>query len=414
MKVLSYNIWGIFTAPSVDLRMKKLATAEMLGEYDIVCLQEQFDEPHFKIIREGTQATHPYFYRFQTSAVGNGLLTLSKYPIVDSIFQEYYVQGCAEKIWLGDYYCNKGISFTRIRVPKSVLGGERDESISVDDDTVDIAVYNTHTVACYQKYSEVPYEKEINSGYRMSQLLQAVKFIESTARTTDQIVFCGDFNIAGPNSPEMKMIKAHFASVRKPAILRSVFDAPEVTYSDENPWNGRSTNPFRLFALEEDKPVQLDFMWYSSDRIKVRQSKVAMKDGVCKVPDGSMKPLSDHWAVTAEFEMIPSGEEPEAPSPAVDSVEPSELRYAASFLIRRSHDIDRERRRFLIGMPIFLILIPILFTLAFGSGVTLAAGLVSCGFCGAVCLIVGRVSRANNGFTLRYQGEELKKQFGAL
>jgi sphingomyelin phosphodiesterase 2 len=406
IRVLTYNIWGIFVAPDADGRITAFAKSSLPASYDVICLQELFDDRHFKQLTEAFKLSHPYTNRFVTSKIGNGLAVFSRFPVVDTHFEQFYVQGDPEKVWHGDYYCNKGILLTRIRVPRSAL---LDSKVSGH---IVLNIYNTHTVACYEKYSKVGYEGETNSGARMSQMAQAIRFIELTSSAADHVLFAGDFNVGGPNSPEMKMLKTHFALHQASRLdepvattLRSVLSGPiekQYTYSDENKHNARTGNYFKILDMEEDKPVQLDHMLLSSPELKVLHSEVCMKEECYKWKDGSMVPLSDHFGLMAVLglEGIDQGEAP----PVVDV---QDLQFAISFLIRRSKRLQAERRKMYMGIAIFLLFLPVLFSnfLHWTAAVT---GLITSGFSAAICLIVGRTQRNNDSVTLCWQAEDLK------
>src|SRR3989338_1954202 len=122
LSVLSYNVWGIFISQHLDERMKEIG--RRAANYDIVCLQEQFEQRHSDIIF--TNREHfKYVERFVSCEYGSGLTIASRYPIVATMFLPFYSCGRPERVQEGDFIANKGIAAVRISVPVSSLEDTR-------------------------------------------------------------------------------------------------------------------------------------------------------------------------------------------------------------------------------------------------------------------------------------------------
>lgn len=325
LRVLSFNIWGIFNSKYRHQRLSHFA-ATKLKDFDIICLQEQFDEADFTevIWNHIPPAVRCQFHykRYPSSFIGSGLTILSKYEIVFSQFLCYPTQGYAEKVYHGDFFANKGVSLCRVRVPCDNSGPGQ---------FVDVNVYNTHLVAQYEKYSKLgSYEKETYAPFRMSQAATLANFICGTSRLGDNIILCGDFN-ASPSSPEMKLVLGVCQQRAGIEFARTLIDddATNFTYSYDNQFNSDSTTYLKFMDMQEDIPVQLDHILFHGRNLQVvplalpntadvsplfqmHNRETAMGAVVFtnnkEVVTGDAKcptcPLSDHFGVAAKFALV--------------------------------------------------------------------------------------------------------------
>lgn len=53
--------------------------------------------------------------------MGAGLLVLSKYPIVDTVFHAWLVNGYAHRIHHADWFGGKGVGFCRIKLEENIF-----------------------------------------------------------------------------------------------------------------------------------------------------------------------------------------------------------------------------------------------------------------------------------------------------
>lgn len=277
--VLSYNVWGMFNAKDNEKRLRHMAEKK-LHQFDIICLQECFGEGDFKTI-EAVLKNHNFnCIRVTSAPVGPGLALFTRFPVLSHTFFRFPIKGIAEKIHHGDYYSNKGVTVSRLKVPccKNSLGTS----------TTNLVVYNTHLIAQYEKYSKLKtYEAETYSAVRLSEIAFIASVITSTSNPVDDnILICGDFN-AGPQSPEMMLLSAlveryalkqlhhmeavdpsiHIGDGSNPAALIKALPTDtatksNTTYSLENVYNSSSTSYFQLLDLVEDLPAQLDHIIY--------------------------------------------------------------------------------------------------------------------------------------------------------
>lgn len=90
LRVLTFNLWGIFNSKMRAERMRHFASK--VGHYDVILLQEQFTADDFELIRH----TMPrkvretrYFRRFPSSFYGSGCAVISRFPITSGMFYTF-------------------------------------------------------------------------------------------------------------------------------------------------------------------------------------------------------------------------------------------------------------------------------------------------------------------------------------
>ncbi|MDO8504907.1 MAG: endonuclease/exonuclease/phosphatase family protein [Candidatus Liptonbacteria bacterium] len=129
LKVLSFNIWDLPLWFVKNRKERLLGTIKYLRDLDadIVCLQESFDVKHRKILHEnlkdiyffsGAMAKSRKVLFFKVFDKSGGLVTLSKYPILQSNFVPYSrVFNSA----VGEALARKGFLETVVKTPVGEL-----------------------------------------------------------------------------------------------------------------------------------------------------------------------------------------------------------------------------------------------------------------------------------------------------
>jgi sphingomyelin phosphodiesterase 2 len=171
LRLLTLNTWGAPYAKSIPSRMVAIARHILQLSPDIVCLQEVFLPDMRDLILRELSAVYPYHQSYTNGLLGSGLLTLSKYPIIDANFLSFRLSGKPEDIKHGDYYVAKGVGMARIQTPNGVLD-----------------VYNVHPHAQYE-----PQEDNEYAVYTHAQLYETVRFVHAHS-PANPTVLCGDFN----------------------------------------------------------------------------------------------------------------------------------------------------------------------------------------------------------------------------
>lgn len=171
MKILTLNIWGAPYAKHRSARIKKICEEVKRLDPDILLFQEVYLAGNRQELIAGLVDRWRHHHHFPSALVGSGLLTMSKYPIVDAVFYKYRMQGKPDDLMRGDYYAGKGIGLTRIDTPNG---------------TID--VYNSHTHAQYEPDNDNEY-----AAYTETNLYEAARFIDSQSGASP-VVLCGDLN----------------------------------------------------------------------------------------------------------------------------------------------------------------------------------------------------------------------------
>ncbi|CBZ24054.1 conserved hypothetical protein [Leishmania mexicana MHOM/GT/2001/U1103] len=280
IRVLSFNLWGIFNSKMREARMKAFATK--IEHYDVILLQEQFSAEDFDLIFQHAspvvQRTYT-FRRFCSSFYGSGCAVISRYPICQAFFHTFPLQGCPEMVLHGDFFANKGAAMVRVMVPVTMEDGSAAKA--------QVTLYTTHLVAVYEKVSQLSsWKRERYLPFRISQAISFADFIVSTSRPTDRIIIGGDFNCSQRSlEVQMMLILLKRCGYNMHSVLpppRALRDAATVgqecddvqrffTYSDRNAFNSMKTSYFKLLKLEADIPSQIDHIFFSRPAFALRQ-----------------------------------------------------------------------------------------------------------------------------------------------
>lgn len=282
LRVLTFNLWGIFNSKKKEARMRFFATK--IDHYDVILLQEQFTEADFEVIWSCAPAAVQsswYHRRFPSSFYGSGCTVLSRYPILQTFFHTFPLQGYPEMILHGDFFANKGVAMTRIAVPIARGDGTLAQQV--------VTLYTTHLVAVYQKVSQLQsWRNERYLPYRISQAISLAQFIAATSTPGDAVVIGGDFN-SSQRSLEVQMML--ICLKRRGYDLRSALPSPPPasamkeltmsaaerrrgqqlhTFSDRNAFNAMKTSYFKLLKMEADIPAQIDHLFFSRESFSLQ------------------------------------------------------------------------------------------------------------------------------------------------
>lgn len=279
MRILSLNIWGTPLARARQQRLEAIAAEIQRLDPDVIALQEVFVERDRDSLIGALGEQWPHFHAFGSSVVGSGLLTLSRYPIVDVAFLRYRLGGKPEKIWHGDYFGGKGIGLVRLQTPEGMVD-----------------VYNSHPHAQYDLDNDNEYAVFTNSN-----LYEAARFINAWS-DENPVVLCGDLN-ARPDQLGYRLILSM-------AGLRDGFTAvhpndPGDTFTPPNPY-------------VKTVPQRLDYiMLRDGEYAGWRVSDIAVTFNDPLPQDSKALAYSDHFGLMAEIEATQSPNQPRNDSVAV-------------------------------------------------------------------------------------------------
>ncbi|TDG47170.1 hypothetical protein AWZ03_006435 [Drosophila navojoa] len=172
LKILTLNIWGIplvssNRAPRIEAISKELSS----GQYDIVSLQEVWSQHDSEQLQQSTASVLPYSHYFHSGVMGAGLLVLSKYPILGTLFHAWSVNGYFHRIQHADWFGGKGVGLCRILVKDQI-----------------IHLYNAHLHAEYDN------DNDEYKTHRVIQAFDTAQFIEATRGTSVLQILAGDLN----------------------------------------------------------------------------------------------------------------------------------------------------------------------------------------------------------------------------
>lgn len=120
------------------------------------------------------------------------MIIMSRYPITETLYRKFVINGKPHKIHHGDYYAHKGVGLARILTPVGMID-----------------VYNTHLHASYVDYIKFKHLPNVFDEYlshRVAQAFELAQFVRSTAHNPLAIL-AGDMNSI-PSSVSIKCIKA--------------------------------------------------------------------------------------------------------------------------------------------------------------------------------------------------------------
>jgi endonuclease/exonuclease/phosphatase family metal-dependent hydrolase len=119
LKIVTFNIADgyLFTANRAE-RMRAIGALLTKLDPDIVGLQESFVSGDRKILLQALSRSRlRYHAEYPAATVGNGLLTLSAFPITEVYFHRFKNSNPWYKIHQGDWWSGKGVGLARIRLP---------------------------------------------------------------------------------------------------------------------------------------------------------------------------------------------------------------------------------------------------------------------------------------------------------
>lgn len=174
------NMWGIpIFSKNLKERLFKLKQIINSEIYDVIVLLEVWSENDRENLIgccEGTKYNFHYSFSpgigipFWPRINGTGIIVLSKFPIIKTMYKSFSINGIPHHFEHSDYYTSKGVAFCRI----ATLQG-------------DIELYITHLHASYDS-GHLDY-----LSCRSSQMYELTQFVKSTAKSP-LVMVIGDFN----------------------------------------------------------------------------------------------------------------------------------------------------------------------------------------------------------------------------
>ncbi|KAH8418268.1 hypothetical protein KR222_007642 [Zaprionus bogoriensis] len=280
LKILTLNIWGIpyvssDRAPRIEAICKELSSAQ----YDIVSLQEVWSQQDSEQLQQGTSSVLPYSHYFHSGVMGAGLLVLSKYPILGTLFHAWSVNGYFHRIQHADWFGGKGVGLCRI-----LLGDQI------------VHLYNAHLHAEYDN------DNDEYKTHRVIQAFDTAQFIEATRGNSVLQILAGDLNTQ-PQDISYKVLL--YTSKMRDSCQSDSFRTNEC---------GRNSYTSARALAKNPLGIRIDHIFVrSADHIKAEIVDYTLPFPE-RVPCQKFS-FSDHEAVlaTLKLTLLPDDDEPVAP-----------------------------------------------------------------------------------------------------
>jgi endonuclease/exonuclease/phosphatase family metal-dependent hydrolase len=259
-------------------RIDKLAGFLTKLDVDVIGLQEVYNPEDKEKIIQSVKDTYPYaiyFKRSQLLKVGfnNGMMFLSRFPILKADFEMYQKNPVTEKIV----------------VDKGIL------SIAIKVNDQRIILSNTHTTAGGVMYHT---ESDKANEIRTKQIQQTMELTDSLAGEDDVKVILGDFN-AGPGVSEVNyryLIENGYVDSYE---LGCTQNCQAITWAPDNKLNANGhfpdSPPQRIVHIFIHRKKLNDF--------KVVEVGVILDEEVVPVENSELVTLSDHYGYFCKISM---------------------------------------------------------------------------------------------------------------
>ncbi|XP_050393103.1 putative neutral sphingomyelinase [Patella vulgata] len=270
LKVLTLNCWGIEVPIVCKYRHQRmLAIGNLLsnGEYDILFLQEVWSNSDYKLLSDKLGSSLPYSHYFHSGAIGSGLCIFSKFPIVETLFHRFQINGFPHKIQHGDWFGGKGVGLCKIQV-----------------EDFDINLYISHLHAEYSRTNDVYLSHRISQSFELSQ------FIKHTSQNCHVTIFGGDLNLQTDD--------LGYKIITSTALLADAWITKKSTKTEKGFTCDRKENYFTS-ATDYPDGQRIDYLLYRYNNgynVSVEECNVLYH----QVP-GQCYPISDHEPVVANF-----------------------------------------------------------------------------------------------------------------
>eukprot|EP01053_Blabericola_migrator_P005626 Blabericola_migrator_1__5625@NODE_285_length_10382_cov_182_229956_g235_i0_p2_GENE_NODE_285_length_10382_cov_182_229956_g235_i0NODE_285_length_10382_cov_182_229956_g235_i0_p2_ORF_typecomplete_len493_score65_16Exo_endo_phos/PF03372_23/1_4e26_NODE_285_length_10382_cov_182_229956_g235_i048486326 len=215
--LLKYRFLGLTllrNPPFTNRRLRHMPIALRAANADIVALQEVFDDRHADFLIESLRLIYPFSARRASGgmlALHNGLLTLSKFPIVRTDFHKF-----KNITWFESLLGSKGLLETVINVPGVGL----------------ISVLNAHMV------SGIDPESPKLDSLRAQETQESLTLAAAAAKRGEIPILLGDFNAAPTVCPASYNVLIHeewedaflSGSNQSGSVLPTSYEAREDSY----------------------------------------------------------------------------------------------------------------------------------------------------------------------------------------
>lgn len=291
LRVLTYNIWGIFNAEYRRLRFAQIPAEIIKLNPDVVCLQECFRGRDLRAIADGLRRLgYPLETVYQKELrYGSGVVIFSRYPAERLEYKPYRIKGA---VYSYERHAGRGVAHARLTTPAGP-----------------VEFFCTHAMPRMNLIFDEQgnyLDGDPKQDDRLLQMVEIHQLVERMAAPdAASVIVVGDFNV----SPEM--LEYHL--LLRAGDFHSSFDE---LHPAENPSTYTRANEFapveasRLdHILFRNEPGETGF------RLVPVESRVVCNEPV-EVPKLARSiPLSDHYGLFTVFALkrpaeIPPDSEP--------------------------------------------------------------------------------------------------------
>ena len=272
LRVLSFNTWGVpFFSRDRAARMRAIGHAIEEMDVDVVGLQEVFYVKDRRLLVEAAaRAGLVYSHYFNSGVMGSGLLTLSRFPIVETSFLRFRLNGRPQDFVRVDYYAGKGVGRLRIQTP---------------DGPVD--VYNAHLIAPYLEFGPDRF-----AAHRIAQAVEMGRYI--AAQSADApAVLVGDMNCYPDDATYGAMMMTGGLCEACNEVVQG-----EAPFADRNGYANIHPPDHYDYVFARSGPAQ---------HLTARQTRFVLGGTPNPNPEGVLG-YSDHYGVLADLDLVCAAE----------------------------------------------------------------------------------------------------------
>lgn len=278
MKILTYNLGMLFPFNDKNNQNKIDNIINLIYSYDIIVFQEILYKPSREYLIEKIKLkgfifnnyfSHGPGFLFTKNYSGTGLLVVSKYPIIETIYKKYSINGKPHKILHSDYMIDKGVGLCYIQFNNIIIN-----------------LYVTHLHANYVDKWSLLNHKDEYKHHRIAQLFELAQFIRITKNNNFNIL-CGDLNC--DELTKYKNIYLPATSIIK--YISNMNDCMYEIYKNKLYKYPNKFSTFTNYNNNSHPPQRLDYIFYNSNTYKLLHSKLI-----------NFNNLSDHIGVESIFQ----------------------------------------------------------------------------------------------------------------
>lgn len=314
---MSFNIWGMLpfgVAPAKDRRERLGAFGEVLPSLglDVLCLQEVWMPQDQNYLAQCAEAAGlPYIFYFEHGLAGSGLMTCSRFPIIETAFQPFRLIPPPSAQY--DFVSAKGIGLTRLQTPNGLLD-----------------VYNTHV--SHQAKIDA---KDLYSAYRAAALYQIAQYVNAYS-ATQPVIMGGDFNT-----------KPDQLGYRLLAALGQLMDCYAALHPDQNGYTYSKNN---FYNRKHRASERIDYIWVRDGgglTLEPLKAEILLES----MPAAPHLSYSDHYALRVELALNQGN----ILAPAVPEARPALREFTAELSLALARLHERREGHFIRTLSAFFI-----------------------------------------------------------